>query len=779
MRILLIAYEYPPIVAAQSLRWFYLTNELATLGTEIHVLCPFMPALPNFPVPAHPKITEHRVWPGPFMGLSQRLAAVIKRKHSETGLVGKMSESDWTFRGYRVLRAILDRLVYPDIRSEWYPFARKRLNKLLREKRFDAVISSHEPGVDLLLGLWAKKRYGVHWIVDLADPLCAPYSPSWRRWLDRLIEHRVLEQADKIVLTTNKLRDVLIQKHRLTNIHKFHCIAQGAPKPLVDGAKHSLSNLRMNIVFTGNFYEDFRTPKHFACALRSLACKEIAVIIAGDNDRFRPMFSGIDNVEFIGRLGHFDCLALQREADLLLNIGNQQSFQIPGKIYEYMGTAKPIIHLSSSEEDPSAEILKEYGAGWVIKNNCNIIADTLGSILKDWQLGLLNKIEVNRLDVEQKHSWRHRAVDYVKLIPVSGSSCAILHDFIYNIGGAERLVASLSRNLKSTLITGHIKSCANTWPLTTDKEKTITLGPCSKTLLGRYLITAWRFSHIHPSLLDYNIVIYSGIFSPLAVSHQKTGRRIYYCHSPPRFLYDLKLYYNDMLGFPGRMAISFLDRWLRPKYEHAINEMDVIIANSENVRKRLKRYLNIDAVVVPPPIDTGIFKWICNGEYYVSTARLEDYKRVDCIVKAFLTTPSARLIVASGGSQEKALRELAHNADNIYFTSWISDKSLADLIGRCKAVIYIPTDEDFGMSPVEAMAAGKPVIGVAEGGLLETIINGTTGVLIQGAVTTDSLVSAIQTLESIDPTSMRKACEKQAGLFNEKVFIERIKEILH
>ncbi len=162
--------------------------------------------------------------------------------------------------------------------------------------------------------------------------------------------------------------------------------------------------------------------------------------------------------------------------------------------------------------------------------------------------------------------------------------------------------------------------------------------------------------------------------------------------------------------------------------------MHVIVANSENVQRRIKRYLGHDSIVVYPPIDTESFVWGEPQGYYLSTARLTPLKRVATIVEAFVRMPDRQLVVASGGEDEAALRRVAPRGhSNIRFTGWTDEAQLRSLISGAIATIYIPVDEDFGMSPVESMAAGKPVIGVAEGGLLETIVPGRDGGVLLAA----------------------------------------------
>jgi glycosyltransferase involved in cell wall biosynthesis len=148
------------------------------------------------------------------------------------------------------------------------------------------------------------------------------------------------------------------------------------------------------------------------------------------------------------------------------------------------------------------------------------------------------------------------------------------------------------------------------------------------------------------------------------------------------------------------------------------------------------------------------------------------------IIKAFLKMPHKRLIIASGGTELKKLQKLAKNASNIHFTGWLDDAQLTDLLGHAIATLYLPTDEDFGMSPIESMAAGKPVIGVAEGGLLETIIPEQTGILLPPPLTLEAICEAVEAMTPHHALSMRKNCEAQAQRFRIEVFSKKMRQLL-
>jgi len=278
-------------------------------------------------------------------------------------------------------------------------------------------------------------------------------------------------------------------------------------------------------------------------------------------------------------------------------------------------------------------------------------------------------------------------------------------------------------------------------------------------------------------LKDYDRAIYSGFYAPLAVQNHLQGLNIYYCHTPPRFIYDQRDYFIARLPFWQRPILRWFINYLKPLYEAAVSQMDIIVANSENVRNRIATFLGKEAIIVYPPCDTERFIWRNQSDYYLSTARLDPLKRVELIVKAFLKLPDKKLIVTSGGTEYARLTKLAGNASNITFTGWVTEDKLRDLVGNAIATIYIPKDEDFGMTPVESMAAGKPVIGTCEGGLRETIVPGETGLLLSPDVSVEEIMNAAALLTRTRALEMRRACEERALLFNKQLFIDKMNHL--
>lgn len=417
MRILLIAYEFPPIVSAQSLRWFYLANELAKLGVEVHVLCPDMPALPPFHQDFAPGVIIHRVWPGPYIGFSQSAYLYISKRPQGAGAMGPIGGDSIWLRIHRWGRRVLDQIIFPDLRTEWVPTASLRLIHLFKATKFNAIVASHEPGSDLLLGLLAKRIFRIPLIVDLADPVAAPYTPRWRQRIDLAFEAKVITHADAMVVTTMAVVDLLRKRHDLLDVGgKFTCIAQGFPRKNSGFIGSHDRSKSLHLVYTGNFYTDFRSPVELAMALRSLHDVDISVDFYGNHVAYQSLFDGIPGVQFHGVVDHGRCIWAQQNCNVLLSIGNSQPFQIPGKIYEYLGAGTPILHISSAAADEAGALITRVCAGWAVQNNADAIEKILREIYARWLEGALPSIFLRDESAIAEFAWSERAIHYKEVI---------------------------------------------------------------------------------------------------------------------------------------------------------------------------------------------------------------------------------------------------------------------------------------------------------------------------------------------------------------------------
>lgn len=352
----------------------------------------------------------------------------------------------------------------------------------------------------------------------------------------------------------------------------------------------------------------------------------------------------------------------------------------------------------------------------------------------------------------------------------------VLHDSFVFKGGGERLVHTLCQGLNLDLAFG--TQSDQSYDLAKLPEKVIDLKLRSEIWGWRTVKRIYGFRRQTQFLNDYETVIFSGQDAPLAVNNHSGGKNIYYCHTPPRSLYDLKEYRLSSLSPVQALNHRAFNLCFQPLYESALQKMDVIIANSVNIQSRVKKFLGRDSVVIHPPCDTEKFHWLKQEGYYLSFARLDPLKRVDIIVQAFKLMPDKRIIIASTGPELDRLKKLADGKKNITFVGSVDDSQLKALLGNAVATLYIPRDEDFGMSPVESMAAGKPVLGAAEGGLLETIVPEETGFLVKANPSPEDIINAVHELHPKRALSMRHACEQQAAKFSTDIFLEKMRTLI-
>ena len=196
--------------------------------------------------------------------------------------------------------------------------------------------------------------------------------------------------------------------------------------------------------------------------------------------------------------------------------------------------------------------------------------------------------------------------------------------------------------------------------------------------------------------------------------------------------------------------------------------MDHFVAISREVQARIRSTYARDSVVIHPPVDTGRFQPAAtHGEYYLIVSRLIPYRRIDLAVNGFnqLGLP---LVIAGDGRDRSRLEAQAH--PNITFLGRVPDDDLPDLLARCRAYV-LPGMEDFGIAPVQAQAAGRPVIAYGAGGALDTVIEGETGVFFHEP-TPEALANAVRTFEP-DTTDPR-ACVQNAARFDVSVFKQRL-----
>jgi len=357
-------------------------------------------------------------------------------------------------------------------------------------------------------------------------------------------------------------------------------------------------------------------------------------------------------------------------------------------------------------------------------------------------------------------------------------SLIILHDYFETAEGGGRLCLALGRAVGADLAYGFRAGGHPYFREPYDAGREFSLDARSRVRVWKQARLVRAFTRKTGFVRGYRTALYSGFYAVCAANRHPAARNVYYCHTPPRFLYDQQALFLEQAGVLGRPVLQGFDRWYRPQYEAAVARMDCVLTNSRNVRERVRAHLGVDARVVHPPCDTARFRFLGQAGYYLSCARLDPLKNVDRIVRAFMKMPDRNLVVVSGGPEGGRIRRLARDAPNVRLLGRVDEALLRRLIGNCIATVYIPRQEDFGMSPVESMAAGKPVLGVREGGLVETVVHGETGLLLPGDPSVDDVVGGVRDLHEARALSMRRACTERARRFDTRAFLERMKEVL-
>lgn len=383
MKILLIAYDYPPIWNAQSIRWYYLSKELANLGFKIDVLTVKYPGNHKIDFPQNIRI--YKVFPGPIQAFYFRFRQSLKVDEKPRLRNTKMFQVLKIVN--RLIMGFLKNILPGDIRTEWFPFAVNFIKKNVDLKNYDVLITSHEPYVDSLIGLFLKKQNTeIKWIADIADPFTTHYYPRWRKKIDELFEKTVLSTADRILVTSEQLKKEYIKKYGIEE-EKILLIRQGFDLRNVFKEKR---NSKFTFAYTGVFYKNCRDPDKLFSALEEIDF-DFNFIIAGRNEEFLPNSSIREKIEFLGFIPHFKVLDIQEKADLLIHLTYKNQTQVPGKFFEYLGSGTPILCITYNENDETALLTKKLNVGIVCKNKKDSIKKSLIEIYTLWKSGKIKE----------------------------------------------------------------------------------------------------------------------------------------------------------------------------------------------------------------------------------------------------------------------------------------------------------------------------------------------------------------------------------------------------
>lgn len=371
---------------------------------------------------------------------------------------------------------------------------------------------------------------------------------------------------------------------------------------------------------------------------------------------------------------------------------------------------------------------------------------------------------------------------------------AIVHDWLVNYGGAERVVEamlSLYPDAEIFTLVYDEKKMGKIFPKEKVHTSFLQKVPFSLKMYTKMLSFMPKAFESF-DFTGFDLVLCSssccakGVITPPSVPH------VAYIHSPMRYAWDL---YFDYKKRSGKITSFFMDRMI-PQIRLwdviSSQRIDKIIVNSNFIRRRTKKYWNRESEVIYPPVNTENLtpNNLPPENFYVAFSRFVPYKRLDLAIKA-CGQLKRNLVVIGSGSQEKELKVLAESYTNIHsketidqsakitFTGRISDEKVKDYLQRAKALIFC-AEEDFGIIPVEAQACGRPVIALKKGGAMETVLDGKTGVFFESQTET-SLKNAILDFEEKEKNGMfdSKFISSHAKKFSTENFIENLKSAIN
>ncbi len=359
---------------------------------------------------------------------------------------------------------------------------------------------------------------------------------------------------------------------------------------------------------------------------------------------------------------------------------------------------------------------------------------------------------------------------------MQGRRVAIIHYWLVGMRGGEKVLESLCRMFPDADIFTHVADPSKL-------SATLTRHRITETRIGRLPFAKRMYQQYLPlmpraleelDLTGYDLVISSEAGPAKGIIPPPDAPHLCYCHSPMRYLWDQYHVYRNGAGRLTKLAMPILAHQLRQWDVTSAARVDGFAANSQHVANRISKYWRREATVVHPPVAVEDFAPVAQaelGDFYLWAGELAPYKRADLAVEAFRRLDLPFVVI--GGPDKTVARLKAKAGPKTRFMGKVPFAELKSAMARCKALIF-PGEEDFGIVPVEVMASGRPVIAYGRGGILDTVVDGETGLFFRDQ-TVDALIDAVQRFEQAglhkaDPAVM----VARSRLFTEAAFRDGI-----
>lgn len=363
---------------------------------------------------------------------------------------------------------------------------------------------------------------------------------------------------------------------------------------------------------------------------------------------------------------------------------------------------------------------------------------------------------------------------------------AIVHDYLNEFGGAERVLLALSEIWsEAPIYTAFCKEGSQAATRFKNK-KIITSWAQNIPFFSKYLHSPLRF--LAPLIWgsfdfsEYDLVISSASWYVTKGfgtrgTNKKGPIEICYCHTPPRWLYGYKTSIEFQKYWLVRLYAKIVGHFMRSYDFKMAQKVNYFIANSRNVAGRIEKFYRRESTVIYPPIEIPAVGRVQKENYYFVISRIVGGKGLDIAVKTAVKLGINLKIAGSPAGYYTEYKKLQKLSDNrVEFLGQVDDKQMTNLYAGAKAFLALSTDEDFGMTPVESMLSGTPVIAFRGGGYLESVVENKTGVFFNQP-TVESLSEAIKRFESMkfDP----RDCITQAKKFSKEKFKKEMLEFVN
>jgi len=357
---------------------------------------------------------------------------------------------------------------------------------------------------------------------------------------------------------------------------------------------------------------------------------------------------------------------------------------------------------------------------------------------------------------------------------------ALVHDWLVKFGGAEKVLEAMSEVYPSkiyTLVTDQANLAGSHFEDKQIKTSFIQKLPRAKKKYRSYL-PFFPLAIEQFDLTDYDLIVSSSHSIAKGVLTHADQLHICYCHTPMRYAWDLYQQYlreAKLKSGPKGVLAKFFLHYLRIWDAHASTRVNEYVANSDYVARRIQKLYGQESTVIYPPVNVEEFE-LCESkdDYYLTASRFVPYKKIDMIVEAFAHLPERKLVVIGEGPDMEKVKSKA--GKNVEILGYQDDAVLKGMIQKAKAFLFAAV-EDFGILPVEAQACGTPVIAFGKGGVLETVVEGKTGLFYKHQ-TPASLVARIKEFEKQQDQFIPKVIYDHAQPFAESRFQKEFKQFV-